>query len=553
MAAQAEAARDVFECGPAEHRQAVVEAVGAQLVKLRAVSAVVHRADQDAISLTLERLELLDVEQEPAVAFEQHDLALAALPARGRDAKRIREAVADRAELADRRVALRRPADHLGGEISLMAAADDNVPILRHHRIDGGDHRARIELPGREVELHCVRRLGCDAMRELLRADGRGRRLAGAERLVETGEDRLDADQRIGFHIEVGSFEPIAQAARRIVELDLVGFWPEVPAADVIGEAGPDREHDVRGLVDLPAQRREVAAGDAEPERMVVEQAARGQRVGEQRAAAIGELDRRVARAGPQHAAAAEDDRPLRGSEPLDRFGNQLRIGMHAAHLGLIHLRRLVGLVRHVFDLLQVVGNAQHHRTALDLGDVEGLAHVIHHARHAVRRDVTRAGRRDERRLVDRLVVELGVDRRLAGEHHQRQARAHRGGQRRHQLGHAGAAGDRGNGELAGRHVVRRRRRDGRVLVPDVDGVHAGQFGEGGAPMHVAVAHQDELRVDPLGKECFGEGFVEFGHGRVLLGCEVIRYATMPGAGQSIRLKRIGATSSYVRQRRVAV
>src|SRR5712672_3681413 len=32
--------------------------------------------------------------------------------------------------------------------------------------------------------------------------------------------------------------------------------------------------------------------------------------------------------------------------------------------------------------------------------------------------------------------------------------------------------------------------------------------------MHVAVAHQDELRVDSLGKECFGEGFVEFRHGR---------------------------------------
>src|SRR6202047_869236 len=69
VAAQAEAAGDVFQRGPAEHRQAVVDAVGAQLVKLRAVAAVVHRADQDAISLTLERLEFLDMEQQPAVAF----------------------------------------------------------------------------------------------------------------------------------------------------------------------------------------------------------------------------------------------------------------------------------------------------------------------------------------------------------------------------------------------------------------------------------------------------------------------------------------------------
>src|SRR5260221_354545 len=98
--------------------------VGAQLETPGAVSAVVHRADQNAISMTLERLELLDVEQEPAVAFEQHDLALAALPARGRNPERIGQAVADRAEFTDRRVALRRPPTHRGVEISLMAAAD---------------------------------------------------------------------------------------------------------------------------------------------------------------------------------------------------------------------------------------------------------------------------------------------------------------------------------------------------------------------------------------------------------------------------------------------
>ncbi len=32
--------------------------------------------------------------------------------------------------------------------------------------------------------------------------------------------------------------------------------------------------------------------------------------------------------------------------------------------------------------------------------------------------------------------------------------------------------------------------------------------------MHVAVAHQDELRVDTLGEERFCEGFIEFRHGR---------------------------------------
>ena len=247
---------------------------------------------------------------------------------------------------------------------------------------------------------------------------------------------------------------------------------------------------------------------------MVVEQAARGQRVGEQRAAAIGEPDHRIARAGRQHAAATEDDRPLCGGEPRDGLGHDVRIGIHAPALGLIHRRGLVGLVGRVVGLLQVVGNAEHHRAALVFRDVEGLAHRVHHARQAMRRDVTRPGRRHQRRLIDRLIVELGVDRRLAGEHHQRQAGANRGRQRRHQLGHAGAARDRRNGDLAGRHVVGRRRRDGRVLVPDVDGLHARQFGERRTPVHVAVAHQDELRIYPLRKECVCEGFIEFGHGR---------------------------------------
>jgi hypothetical protein len=39
------------------------------------------------------------------------------------------------------------------------------------------------------------------------------------------------------------------------------------------------------------------------------------------------------------------------------------------------------------------------------------------------------------------------------------------------------------------------------------------QFGEGGRPVHVAVAHQDELRINALCEERFCKGFVEFGHG----------------------------------------
>src|SRR5262249_58259931 len=81
-------------CSPdLKHSQAAVEAVGAQLVNLRAVSAVVHRADQDAKSLTLERLELLDIEQQPAVALEQHDLAVAAQIGRASCRERVERSV----------------------------------------------------------------------------------------------------------------------------------------------------------------------------------------------------------------------------------------------------------------------------------------------------------------------------------------------------------------------------------------------------------------------------------------------------------------------------
>src|SRR5262249_57182026 len=108
--------------------------------------------DQHGKSLGLERAELRDGNRGPAVAFKQHDLALAALPARSRNPKRIAQAVADGAEFTDRRVALRRPATHLRVEIGLMAAADDDVPVLWNDRVDGSDRLAWIQHPGRDVE-----------------------------------------------------------------------------------------------------------------------------------------------------------------------------------------------------------------------------------------------------------------------------------------------------------------------------------------------------------------------------------------------------------------
>src|SRR5882757_3188808 len=145
------------------------------------------------------------------------------LAARSRNPERIAQAVTDRAEFADGRVTLRRPADHLGGEIGLMAAADDDVPILGNDLVDCFDDRAGVQHAGLDVEGFRIRGLGRDAVRELFRAYRRRRRFAGTELPVEAGKDRLDADQRVRSDVEVGGRLTIAQAARGIIQLNLAG------------------------------------------------------------------------------------------------------------------------------------------------------------------------------------------------------------------------------------------------------------------------------------------------------------------------------------------
>src|SRR5437868_15084674 len=144
--------------------------------------------------------------------------------------RKAQDPVADRAEFTDRRVALCRPATHLGVEIGLMAAADDDVPVLWNDRVEGPDRLAWIQHPGRDVERLRVRRLGRDAMRQLFRAYRRRRRLADAQLLVEAGKDCLDADERIRSDVDVGGLLPIAQAAWGIIQLDLAGLCEVVPA-----------------------------------------------------------------------------------------------------------------------------------------------------------------------------------------------------------------------------------------------------------------------------------------------------------------------------------
>src|SRR6266853_1597368 len=93
-----ESARDTREIAVAEHRSVLGHPLRAELVQLRAVRAVVHHDDQDVQPMTLDGLELLHMHHQAAVAVEQHD---GSIRARRRDPHGERDAVADRAELAD--------------------------------------------------------------------------------------------------------------------------------------------------------------------------------------------------------------------------------------------------------------------------------------------------------------------------------------------------------------------------------------------------------------------------------------------------------------------
>src|SRR5690349_23474257 len=95
----AEAASDGGEVAVAEDRAFFWQALGAEFVDLRPVGAVVDDDDEDVELVALDGLELLYVHHQAAIAVEEDD---ALVRARGRDAHGEGDAVADRAEFADR-------------------------------------------------------------------------------------------------------------------------------------------------------------------------------------------------------------------------------------------------------------------------------------------------------------------------------------------------------------------------------------------------------------------------------------------------------------------
>src|SRR2546429_1536040 len=98
LSREPESARDTREIAIAEHRTVLRHSLRAELVQLGAVRAVVHHDDEDVQPVALDGLELLHMHHQAAVAVEQYD---GSIRARRRDPHGERDAVADRAELAD--------------------------------------------------------------------------------------------------------------------------------------------------------------------------------------------------------------------------------------------------------------------------------------------------------------------------------------------------------------------------------------------------------------------------------------------------------------------
>src|SRR6266581_3107378 len=98
LSGEPESARDAREIAVTEHRPVLGHPFRAELVQLGAVRAVVHHDDQDVQPMALDGFKLLHMHHQAAVAVEQHD---GSIRTRRRDPHGERDAVADRAELAD--------------------------------------------------------------------------------------------------------------------------------------------------------------------------------------------------------------------------------------------------------------------------------------------------------------------------------------------------------------------------------------------------------------------------------------------------------------------
>ena len=177
-AAQAEAGGGGGEVAAAVHRFLGRDAVGAELVHLGAIAAVVHDRHQHLDALAADRLQLLHVHHQGAVALDQQHLAVAA---RGGDADGGGQRRADGAEIVDHVIALGRAALHVGHHhAEVVAGADDDLPVLRDRLVELEHRLARIDGVGLHREFLAVGRVARDQPGHLVGAEAGAARCRAA-------------------------------------------------------------------------------------------------------------------------------------------------------------------------------------------------------------------------------------------------------------------------------------------------------------------------------------------------------------------------------------
>jgi hypothetical protein len=276
----------------------------------------------------------------------------------------------------------------------------------------------------------------------------------------------------------------------------------------VLGEAAADRNDEVGFREAFARDLAGETARDADREGVADEEAAGWQRGGEQAVAALRERAAGGGGAGQLRAAPGHDDHAAGASHRIRRAGKVVRMRRNRPDLRHQSVRRGgQRLLASPGRLLKVEGHADDDRPTLAPRLQEGVADAGNQPGRVVERVIGGPGRRDERGLVDRLVVPGCPQRRLAGEDDQRDAGAHGGGQRRHDLCEAGATSDGGETNVVTHARIRHGGGDGAVLVPHVDHPRA-KFGEPRRKVHVGVAEQGEAGVDLLLEKRFGEDVV---------------------------------------------
>ena len=150
------------------------------------------------------------------------------------------------------------------------------------------------------------------------------------------------------------------------------------------------------------------------------------------------------------------------------------------------------GPVQH--RVLQVEGNANNHRAPRHPRLEEGIAQPLGQTGRMMQRAVGRPCRCDKGGLIDHLVIPCRFQRRLARQHHQRDACAHRRRQRRGQLRQPRPTGDSGKAHAA--RLARMRHGSGHraMLVADIDH-RATRLGEARGEIHVGVAQKRETNA----------------------------------------------------------